>query len=583
MELIQASDIVKAAKLDKLGGENTARILMSLLQFDKINQIYARHYDKDSMAFTHSVLNDAGIKYNISKPDLVKIPSEGGFIIIANHPYGGVEGLILLDAISEKRPDFKIMANFLFNWIDPIKDKVFGVNPFETHKNAYSSFHGLKKAFIHVCSGHPLVIFPAGEVSSYQDNPKMIADPHWNSSIIRFIKNAEVPVIPMYFHGGNSWLFHFMGRMHPLLRTIKIPSELLNKQNETINIRVGNPISVKEQEEFHDISKYGRYLRAKTYALGTSLEFDNKNQNEAHSEPIFKAIDTDVLAHEIISITPHYQLLQWQNYMVYCAPSTLIPNLTAEIGRLREITFREVGEGTQQSTDLDEFDAYYHQLFIWDSNLQRIVGGYRIGKGKDIISRFGIKGFYTQTLFRMDKRMLPILSESIELGRSFVVKDYQRKPMSLFLLWKGILCLLQKNNNYSYLIGPVSISNSYTKLSQEVMIEYIKKHHFDHGIARYVKPRKPFVSKLPNVDTEILTEKITDFNTLDQIIRDIEPLNHKMPVLLKKYLDLGGKIASFNVDPQFSNTVDGFLLLELSLVKPEIIQALAKNLTLSER
>ena len=159
-----------------------------------------------------------------------------------------------------------------------------------------------------------------------------------------------------------------------------------------------------------------------------------------------------------------------------------------------------------------------------------------------------------------------------------IVKDYQRKRMSLFLLWKGILCLLRKSDNYSYLIGPVSISNTYTKLSQEIMIEYIRKHHFDHGIAGHIKPRKPFVSRLSNVDTEILTEKNSDFNALDQIIRDIEPLNLKMPVLLRKYLDLGGKIASFNVDPQFSNTVDGFLILELSRIKPEIIQNLGKNL-----
>jgi putative hemolysin len=267
MELIQASDLVKVARLDKLGGKNTARVLMSILQFDKINQIYARHYYKDSREFVRGVLHDTGIKYKIH-PGLVNIPKEGGFIIIANHPYGGIEGLILLDALSEIRPDIKIMANFLFNWIEPIKDKVFAVNPFETHKDAYSSFHGLKKAFHYVCSGHPLVVFPAGEVSFYQDHHKIITDRPWNSSVMRLIENSEVPVIPIYFHGGNSRLFQFMGRVHPLLRTAIIPSELLNKQNTKINIRVGNAITIKEQKEFQDNVKYTRYLRARTYALG---------------------------------------------------------------------------------------------------------------------------------------------------------------------------------------------------------------------------------------------------------------------------------------------------------------------------
>lgn len=580
MELIQASDLVKVAKLDKLGGENTARVLMSLFQFDKINQLYAKHHHKDSTAFVHGVLNDTGIKYTIQKQDLNNIPKEGGFIIIANHPYGGVEGLILLDALSEIRPDVKIMANFLFNWIEPLKDKFFCVNPFETHKNVYSSFHGLKKAFHYVCSGHPLVIFPAGEVSAYQDDNKTITDRTWSNSIMRFIENAEVPVIPVYFHGNNSKLFYFMGRVHPLLRTVKIPSEILNKQNTNVNIRIGNAITVKEQKEFPDMVKYTRYLRARTYALKSSFESEHtrKIQSSGQFAPISKAIAKDLLALEIVSITPRYQLFQWQQYSVYCAPSVAIPRITAEIGRLRELTFREVGEGTKQSSDIDEFDSYYHQLFIWDSQCQQIAGGYRVGKGKDIIALYGIKGFYTQTLFRMNKDMLPVLSNAIELGRSFVVKEYQRKPMSLFMLWKGILSLLQKNDSYKFLIGPVSISNSYTKLSQEIIISYIKKYHFDHQLARMIKPKNPFVYKSSDIDTDILLERVPNFNKMDQIINDIDPGNPKMPVLLKKYLELGGKIAAFNIDAQFSNTVDGFLVLDLNMVKPEIIRALSKSL-----
>jgi putative hemolysin len=579
MELIQASDLVKAVKLEKLGGENTARILMSLLQFDKINQLYARHYEKEADEFIHSVLVDIGIKYHGFATDLTRIPDKGGFILIANHPFGGIEGLILLDALSKKRPDLKVMANFLFNWITPIKNKFFAVNPFETHKDAYSSFHGLKSAFAHVHAGCPLIIFPAGEVSTYQPNSKIVADRPWNKSILRFIKNAGVPVIPAYFHGSNSWLFHAMGRVHPLLRTIKIPSELLNKQSETILFKIGNRILAKEIEEYFDTKKLEQYLRAKIYALANVFEPGNalRPKTIQLEEPVTTAVNADILAREIDKITPRHQLFQWQNFGVYCAPSFVIPGITAEIGRLREITFREVGEGTKQSSDLDNFDVYYHQLFIWDEEQQRIVGGYRIGKGKDIVNLYGLKGFYTQTLFRMDKEMLPVLSESIELGRSFIVKDYQRKPMSLFLLWKGILYFLQENESYNYLVGPVSISNSYTRLSQEIMIGYIKEHHYHTTLARYIKPRKPFFSRPSSVDTGILIERVSSLQALDQVIKEVEPSGSKMPVLLRKYLDLGGKIAGFNIDPKFSNTVDGLLILDLNLVKPEIVQALAKE------
>ena len=579
MELIQAENFAKVAKLDKLGGKNTAKILMSLFQLDKINQIYDRHYQKDTLSFTHDVLNDAGIKYRLNSRELEKLPKEGGFIIVANHPYGGVEGLILLDSLSSIRPDFKIMANFLFNWIDPLKDKFFGVNPFETHKNAFSSFHGLKKALNHVRSGHPLVIFPAGEVSTYYDKTKLIADRPWNDSIVRFIKNAEAPVVPVYFHGSNSWLFHLMGKVHPLLRTVKIPSELLNKQHEAIDIRIGSPIPVNEQSEFSDVTKYGRYLRARTYAL--SALHENKElpaTNPLNVEPVVKPVNSLELSYQILDITPRYQLFQWQQYKVYCAPSSVIPEITAEIGRLREITFREVGEGTLQSTDVDEFDAYYYQLFIWDSAEQRIAGGYRIGFGKEILQRFGMKGFYSQTLFRMDKDLYPILNESIELGRSFIIKEYQRKPMSLFMLWKGILCLLQKHYGYNYLIGPVSISNNYSGISKEIIVEYIKKYYFEHSFAKSIKSRRPFVPKPSNLDTEILINNTSNFNKLDQILKDADPLNPKMPILLRKYLELGAKITAFNVDPQFNNCVDGLMVLDLSVVKPEIVSTLAKSL-----
>jgi putative hemolysin len=580
MQLINTNDLVKVAKLDNFGGENTAKILMSLFQFDKINQIYTRHYYKESHIFIDAVLKDAGINYHIDEDELRRIPGEGAFILIANHPFGGIEGLIVLDSILKIRPDLKIMANFLFNWISPLKEHVLGVNPFETHKQAYNSFHGLKTSLMHLHQGHPLVIFPAGEVSTH-NHSGVIEDRQWNQSIIRFIKNAGVPVIPAYFHGQNSWLFHFMGKIHPLLRTVKIPSEILNKRNEIILVRIGNPVSVKDQDQFTDVPQLGRYLRAKTYALETAVEineFFKPKKKNPKVEEIASPVPVDFLAREIIAITPQYQLFQWQHYTVYCAPSAIIPHMTREIGRLREMTFREIGEGTNRSMDLDEFDLYYHQLFIWDSRQQKIAGGYRLGKGKDIFTNYGVKGFYTHTLFRMTREMYPVLAQSIELGRSFVTREYQRKPLSLFMLWKGILSFLQKNTDYKYLIGPVSISNNYTKLTQQMIVEYVKKNHFHHDMSRYVQPRNPFILKPTKVDMTALTEKVNDLNTLDHLIKDFEVSGIKMPVLLKKYLGLGGKIIGFNMDPNFNNCLDGLLLLELEKVSEEIIQTLGKEM-----
>jgi len=580
-QLIYAEDVIKAARLDKFGGISVARFLMSLFQFDKINELYSNNYTKKGLAFIDSVINEAGINYDISPGDLAKIPKYGPFLIIANHPFGGIEGLILLHKLLAVRPDLKIMGNFLFQRIEPIKDCIFAVNPFETHKEAYSSLQGLKRAFLHVYTGQALAIFPAGEVSTYYQHSRNIVDKKWSRSIIRFIKNAGVPVIPVFFHGNNSWLFHFMGRIHPLLRTVKIPSELLNKHKETICVSIGNPITVKEQEAFIDLSKFGRYLRAKTYAISSTLEVNDlfhKRMKIGRAESVIHPIDPDILEHEIIGISSDFQLFQWQNYYVYCAPSTLIPAIIKEIGRLRELTFRDVGEGTNRSLDIDEFDFYYHQLFIWDRNEQRIVGGYRIGKGKDIISEWGIKGFYIQTLFRFHQQMGKVLAQSIELGRSFIVKDYQRKPMSLFLLWRGILLFLTKNKEYRYLIGPVSISNKYSSISKQVIIEFVKKHHFNNVLSPFVKARNPFVPhNRGEVDTEILYEKANDLNSLDQVIMGLEPSKMKVPILLKKYLAIGGKIACFNVDPDFNDCIDGLMILDIQDVPVSVIQTLSKS------
>jgi putative hemolysin len=249
-----------------------------------------------------------------------------------------------------------------------------------------------------------------------------------------------------------------------------------------------------------------------------------------------------------------------------------------ELGRLREITFREVGEGTNQSTDVDEFDLYYDQLIIWDNDGQQIVGGYRIGKGADIFDQFGIKGFYTQSLFKMKSGFEETLKQSLELGRSFIVKEYQRKPLPLFLLWKGILYFLLKNPEYRYLIGPVSISNTYSGISKELIIRYIMANFFDYKRAAFVKPRNRFKVTTNDQHLNTALENMTpDLHSLDKFIGDIDQYNSGLPVLLKKYLGLNAKIVAFNVDPKFNDCIDGLLILDIFDVPKTTVESLLKE------
>jgi len=250
-----------------------------------------------------------------------------------------------------------------------------------------------------------------------------------------------------------------------------------------------------------------------------------------------------------------------------------------ELGRLREITFREVGEGTNHATDVDEFDLYYNQLIIWDNEGQQIVGGYRVGKGNEIYDQFGIKGFYTQSLFKMKRGFVDTLRHSLELGRSFIVKEYQRKPMPLFLLWKGILYLLLKNPEYRFLMGPVSISNTYSGISKELIIRYIMANFFDYKRAAFVKPRNRFKVTTDDQHLNTALENMTpDLHSLDKFIGDIDQYNSGLPILLKKYLGLNAKIVSFNVDPKFNDCIDGLLILDIFDVPKSTIESFSKEI-----
>lgn len=578
MSLVDPKDLLAASdSLSKIGGVNGAKLLMHFLRLTKLNKIYDTLDNSDGLAFVNSLLESLQVNFEIDEESLQNIPKDGAFIAIANHPFGGIDGILLLKVLAQARPDFKIMANFLLKKVEPISDYIFAVNPFEGRPDIKST-SGLKQAIKHMKEGAPLGIFPAGEVASFQKGFR-ISDKKWSSAILRFIKKSEVPVLPIYFHGNNSLAFYLLGKVHPLLRTIKLPSELLNKQNKVIKMTIGRPISVKQQSQFSDIEQYGRYLRANTFTLSNTLkikDFFEEETSEFSKKDVIPPVPKELLLAEIEKIPEEFKLYEIKNYQIYCLNSSCIPNILREIGRLRELTFRAVGEGTNHAIDLDEYDIYYNQLFIWDKEKKCIVGAYRIGKGKEIIQQYGVDGFYLKSLFKIKKRFHPVLEESLELGRSFIVEEYQKKPLPLFLLWKGILYMMLKNPEYRYLIGPVSISNDYSDLAKEMIIKFIMKYHFDYDLANSVKPRHKFMFKTKNIDTDIMVEAAQeDINKLDKCIGQFETKDVRLPVLLKKYISLNAKIIGFNKDPMFNDCLDGLIVLDIYDVPDKIL----KNLT----
>lgn len=583
MKIITKEDFSKASKLDKLHLPGLASLLMEVMKINEVNDVFQKAEHLHGPTFVDKILQILGITIEFDDADLKNIPKQGAFIAIANHPYGGIEGLVLLKLLCMVRPDSKLMANFLLKKIPNLSDYFIAVNPFENVEHS-SSISGIKKTLELLRFGTPIGIFPAGEVSTFKFETQQITDKLWHPVVGKIIAKADVPVIPVYFHGNNGLLFNLLSFIHPTLRTAKLPSELFNKHGHKIKVRIGKPIHLSDISFRNNTSKLLDFLRAKTYALGTGLENEKKIFNprkifkiRKRPKRIVDAIPPELLKKEIDALQD-YKIWTEKSYEVYISPTTSIPNIIKEIGRLREITFREVGEGTNKQTDLDEYDIYYNHLFIWDTDTKMIVGAYRIGNGDEIFYSRGKRGFYTAELFKIKEQFYPILRRSLELGRSWIRKEYQLKPLPLFLLWKGILKYLLENPQYRYLIGPVSISNSFTKFSKSLIVDYISTHHFDHELAQYVKPRKAFKVDFAKIDKDLLLAPNDTLKNLDSLISEIETSHMKVPVLLRKYLALNAKIICFNIDPKFSDSLDGFLVVDMEKIPVEMLEKIGKNL-----
>ncbi len=581
MALVTPEELLSATPvLRKLGGRPLAKLILRILKIDRLNSFYDTIHGSEPEKGLNNIIDYFGFKYEVSETDLKRLPKTGAYITISNHPLGGPEGVILTRLMLNIRPDFKILTNFLLSRIAPLTGWFIPVNPFESHKNSKSSFPGLKQALAHLSEGKPLCIFPAGEVSSYQKKWRTITDKEWQPSIMKIIQRANVPVIPIYFEGRNSLWFYLLGLINPLLRTVRLPAEFQNKHGKPLKIRIGTPINIAEQSEFSQLSDYTCFLRNKTYALGIPYH-EKEIQNTqilTPEESIIEAIPTDILLAEIATLKEHY-LFSIKNYSVYAPPSSFIPNMMQEIGRCREITYREVGEGTNKALDTDKYDTYFYQLFIWDEDAKRLVGAYRIGPGREILAKFGLDGFYINSLFKLDEKLKPILNETLELGRSFVVKDYQRKATPLYLLWKALLVLLLKFD-YRYLIGPVSISGRFSNIAKALTIEFLAANYYLNDLAIYIKNREKSEIKLHKVIDRELFLQVTkgDFAKLDKYIQDIDP-NFTTPILVRQYVSmLNTKTIGFNVDPMFNNCLDALMIMDIHNAPKALMESLAKDL-----
>lgn len=583
MSLITKQDLIAAAGLGKIGflKNPVASGIMSLTKINEVNALYDKLKDYEGHTFFEEFVRQRNLQYVVFEEDLEKIPKTGPFIVVSNHPLGAIDGILMCKIFSEIRPDFKIMGNFLLSKIKPMEPYVISVNPFEGRKELHSSAGGMRETLKHLEAGGCVGIFPAGEVSNMNNEFNEIRDKKWEKPALKLIKMAKVPVIPMYFHAKNSRFFYNLAKLHPDLQTLLLPSEMMNDRKKPIRTRIGKPVPVKILEEQESIDELGEFLQNKIHLLKSYYE-RRKSIPQILKLPDLKLNfalkKSENRVHNIIDETPaedqlkdleairraDKMLFSNGNYEVYFTTYSEIPNIMREIGRQRELTFRAVGEGSNLPFDLDEFDKHYHHLFLWDTTANKLAGAYRMGLGKELMQKFGIKGFYTNTLFEFEQELHPFFKKVIEMGRAYISPEYQQKPLPLFLLWRGIVHVCMRNPDHKFLMGGVSISNKFSEFSKSLMIEFMRSNYYDSAVAQFIQPKNDFKVKLRDREKHIVFDETeSDLNKLDKLIDDLEP-ELRLPVLIKKYIKQNAKVVAFNVDPNFNDAIDGLMYIRIS-------------------
>ena len=552
-----------------------------LIGLDELNQIYYNACQlPDDECFCERLLKVMNIELEIKEGALEKIPTEGPVLVTSNHPFGGIDGIMLLACLRRGRRDVRAMVNYMLSVIPEMREMFIYVDPFDRDSSKRTNMRPMRECMTWLKEGHMLFVFPSGEVSSYDKEKRMIRDPDWNTGIATLARKTNATVVPMFVKGSNTKLFNLAGMIHPRLRTVLLPRQLINKYNKKIKIQIGSPVVPQEVKGSFKTSKdLLQYIRLRTYILSARdkkeprFKLPKFKPEEKPMEPIVEAVAKEKIIAELDSLPEESFLCTASSLNAYIATKEQIPCILQEIGRLREVTFREVGEGTGKSIDLDPFDDYYLHLFIWDPEQKRLVGSYRIGCTDKIIADRGVKGLYTNTLFKFNSNLTDAINPALEMGRSFIRKEYQKTYASLFMLWKGISIYISRNPQYRILFGPVSITNDYNQVSKDMILTTMRLKYMNRKLQHLVKSQKP--PKNPSKAEWTLpsyTSIFQDIERMSDCVSEIEEDGKEIPILLRQYIKMGGEILAFNVDPAFSSVIDALIMVDVSKTPMKILK-----------
>jgi len=546
----------------------------------KVRELYRRVQQSPDGFHLENLLSEMRIAIRVDAADQSRIPATGPVVVVANHPFGMLDGAILTVLLTRVRPDVKVLTNYVLSDVPELQQHCIFVDPFQTDRSIESNRRALRQALSWLQQGGMLAIFPSGEVSHPQLPQGQIADPQWNNTAMRLIARTGAAALPVYFCGHNGVGFQLLSMIHPRLRSAFLLQEFLQQEGKTIEVRIGSEISADALITIGDDRQATEYLRWRTYLLGRRNKPEVSNPFPWRPRTLLNIQEqlapeessTD-LVRELNELPSDRRLAENNEFAVYLARASEMPHMLRELGRLREVTFRQAGEGTGKSLDLDAFDDYYWHLLLWHKSKQVLVGAYRAGYTTEILPRFGVNGLYTSTLFRYDNAIFEKLGPALELGRSFVRPEYQRQYAPLLLLWKGIARLVTLRPDVPVLFGAVSISNDYSQASREMIFRYFENRMREDELAGLVEPRRPFrPARLRPWDCRSMCHALRDLDDLSQPITDVESDGKGLPILLRQYAKIGGKMLGFNVDRKFSNVLDGLVVVDLRQTDASVLE-----------
>jgi putative hemolysin len=518
-----------------------------------------------------NLLINLRVDLRVDAADVTRIPKRGPVVVVANHRFGILDGTILTALLARVRPDVKVMVNVLPADLPELKRHCISVDPFQSDRSVDSHRRALTEALAWLEQEGMLAVFPAGEFPYLQSPGSQTARSAWNHTAARLIRKTGASALPVYFCGRGNVSYQLLGMLHPKLRSVFLSQEFLQQGSRTVKVRVGSEIPGDSLAGIGDDREATEYLRWRTNLLAQRTKPEAYWPAVVRSKFSFKlqesvtpAVPPHLLEQELAQLSSDRLLAENGDLGVYRLRACEAPNLLRELGRLREVTFRQAGEGTGKRQDLDRFDDYYWHVLLWNRATRELVGAYRAGNTAEIFPGHGIAGLYTSTLFRYDARLFEKLGPALELGRSFVRQEYQRLYAPLLLLWKGIARLVASHPETPVLFGAVSISNDYTKASREIIYRFFEARMQDDELAGLIEPRRPFrPGRLRRGDCRAMCQALRTLDDLSQPITDLEADGKGLPILLRQYAKIGGKMVGFNLDRKFSNVLDGLVVVDL--------------------